>query len=67
MARYRKGGFIFECWISDHPPKHFHIFNNKGKFIGRFDIESMKPIGNWLVSKKMIKLIQEVIKEENLL
>jgi len=67
MARYKRGGFIFDCWKGDHPPKHFHIFNSKGEFLGRYDIENMKPIGNWIPSNRLIKFIKEIVKEKELL
>jgi len=66
MSRYKRGGFIFDYWKSDHPPKRFHVFDSKGKFLGRFDIENMKPIGNWSPLRRVIKFIKQIVKEKEL-
>ena len=66
MARYKRGGYIFDCWIGDHTPRHFHVFDSKGNFLGRFDFENMKPIGNWKPPRKIIKYIKALVQEEGL-
>ena len=67
MARFRSGGYIFECWVGDHLPRHFHVYDDKGRFMGRYNIEKMEPIGDWTVSPKVKKIIENIVIKESLI
>ena len=33
MGKVRRGGYVFQWWIGDHPPRHVHVFD--GNFFDR--------------------------------
>ncbi len=47
MGKVRRGGYIFEWWIGDHPPRHLHISDSNGNLLGRVAIETMEPLDDW--------------------
>lgn len=59
-------GYIVEWFISDHVPLHVHVYDGKGKFIGRLDVAEMRGLEGWMPDRKLIKLIQELQDEGRL-
>src|SRR4051812_32427997 len=35
MGRIRRGGYVFEWWIGDQPPRHIHVSDADGRLPGR--------------------------------
>jgi hypothetical protein len=35
MGKVHRGGYVFEWWIGDHPPRHVHVSDSNGKLLGR--------------------------------
>jgi hypothetical protein len=66
MGRIRRGGYIFEWWAGDHPPRHVHVSDSNGKFIGRIAVDKLEPIEDWKPPKKVIELIRQLIVEDRL-
>ena len=66
MGRVRRYGYFLEWYIGDHVPRHVHVYNNKGKLLGRLDIDVMVGLENWTPDKKLIKLIEELRNEGRL-
>ena len=33
MGKVRRGGYVFEWWIGDHPPRHIHVSDSNGKLL----------------------------------
>jgi hypothetical protein len=66
MGRVRRNGYIFEWWTGDHPPRHIHVSDGGGKFLGRIAIDSMKPLDAWHPARKVRETIQELILEGRL-
>jgi len=66
MGRIRRGGYIIEWFIGDHVPQHVHIYDSKGRFIGRLDIKEMKGIENWKPDKKLVRVIKSLKREGRL-
>ncbi len=54
MSRKRRGGYIFETWIGDHPPRHIYVYDKNGNFLGRIILETLTPLGHWKPSPKTI-------------
>jgi len=42
MGRARRKGFIITWWLGDHDPPHVHVRTQKGKRLGRINLETMK-------------------------
>jgi hypothetical protein len=53
-------------FIGDHSPRHVHVYDSKGRFIGRLDIQAMRGIEGWKPSRKLIKVIEELRSEGRL-
>ena len=52
MGKVRRGGYLFLWWAGDHQPPHVHVFDGKGKLLGRVAIATKAPLDDWLPTKK---------------
>lgn len=43
MSKIRRGGLIFVTWISDHAPRHVHVYQD-GTLIVKWDLEHHVPM-----------------------
>jgi hypothetical protein len=66
MGRIRRGGYVFEWWIGDHPPRHIHISDSDGKMLGRVRLDTKESLEGWRPPRKVIELIEELEKEGRL-
>jgi len=66
MARVRRYGYIVEWFLSDHNPRHIHVYDAKGRFFGRLNIDRMLGLEDWTPDKKLVKLVQELRREGRL-
>jgi hypothetical protein len=60
MGRVRCGGFIFEWWLGDHPPRHVHVSDRDGNLLGRIALETMEPLDDWKPPRKALEIIREL-------
>ena len=61
MARHKRGGYIFQTWVGDHPPRHVHVYQD-GKMVLKFDLKNGLVMSG-KVSKRLIRYIQELSDE----
>jgi hypothetical protein len=66
MGKVRRDGYILEWFIGDHVPQHIHVYNSKGKLIGRLDVDRLVGIEGWTPDRKLIKLIADLKNEGRL-
>jgi hypothetical protein len=66
MGRIRRGGYYFEWWIGDHPPRHVHVSDGRGRFLGRIAVETMKPLDDWKPPQKVVDIIRQLMEENRL-
>jgi hypothetical protein len=66
MGRIRRKGYVIEWFIGDHVPRHVHIYNSKGRFLGRLDIQTMKGIEDWKSDRKLVTVIKSLKQESRL-
>jgi hypothetical protein len=67
MGRVRRGGYVFEWWIGDHDPRHVHVSDQHGEFLGRVNLATFAPLEDgWTPPRKVIKLIQDLQREGRL-
>jgi len=59
MVQRRVRGFIFVSYVADHPPLHIHIRDEKGREIGRFDIEHQRPMDDFRLSVRLRRALKE--------
>ena len=47
MGRVRRSGYIIEWFIGDHAPRHVHVYDSKGLFLGRLNLETFAGLEDW--------------------
>ena len=66
MGRKRKGRYIVEWWIGDHGPRHVHVFDSSGEFMGRIILETMTPMDAWNPPRDLIAILHEMVRKGEL-
>jgi hypothetical protein len=66
MGKVCRGGYVFEWWIGDHNPRHIHVSKTDGRILGRVILETMEPMDTWNPPKKVLMLIEDLVKEGRL-
>lgn len=66
MGKVRRGGYVLEWFIGDHQPRHVHVYDAKGRHLGRLDIDRLAGVENWTPDRKLVKLIQDLKSEGRL-
>lgn len=61
MGRIKRGGYIFEFWVGDHPPRHVHVFKD-GKFICKIRTKDM-TLMEGTADRKIMNTLKILIKE----
>jgi len=62
MGRIRRGGYIFEFWIGDHPPRHVHVLKDR-KLIARVELDEKLTLMDGKVSQRVCKILRTIMKE----
>ena len=66
MGKVRRHGYVLEWFIADHAPRHVHVYDNKGRHLGRLDVNRMAGVEGWTPDRKLIKFIRELQDEGRL-
>lgn len=66
MGRVRRHGYYLEWFIGDHVPRHIHVYDRKGRLIGRLNLDRMMGVEGWIPEKNLIKLVGELQREGRL-
>lgn len=66
MGRIRRSGYVVEWFIGDHVPRHVHVYDSKGRFLGRLDLEALVGLEDWSPSDKLVLLIKDLKAEGKL-
>ena len=66
MGRIRRSGYVVEWFIGDHDPRHAHVYDSKGRFLGRLDLEALVGLEDWSPSDKLVLLIKDLKAEGKL-
>ena len=64
MGKIRRGGYVFVSWISDHRPRHVHVYRD-GRFILKWDLEN-KQVMKGQATTRVIDLIRRLRDEGRL-
>lgn len=59
MGRRRVRGFEFRWYVNDHPPPHVHIFDEKGREMGRFDLVHRRPMDDFALTAKLRRALEQ--------
>ena len=66
MGRIRRSGYVVEWFIGDHDPCHIYVYDSKGRFLGRLDLEALVGLEDWSPSDKLVLLIKDLKAEGKL-
>lgn len=66
MGRVRRSGYIIEWFLGDHAPRHVHVYDSKGRFLGRLNLEALAGLEDWSPSDTLVGLINELRAEGKL-
>lgn len=62
MGRIRRGGFIFEFWVGDHPPRHVHVLKD-GRLLARVELDEQLTLMEGRISQKIRRILKALVKE----
>lgn len=65
MGRIRRGGYIFDFWVGDHPPRHVHVLKDR-RLIAKVELDEKLTVMEGKVSQRMRKLLRSLRKEGRL-
>lgn len=65
MGRSRRGGYIFEFWVGDHPPRHVHVLKDR-KLIAKVEIDEELTLMEGKINRKVRKILRMLIKKGEL-
>lgn len=62
MGRVKRGGYIFDFWVGDHPPRHVHIYKD-GRLIARVELNYALTVMEGKVSRRLREILKVLIRE----
>lgn len=62
MGRVRRGGYIFEFWVGDHPPRHVHILKDR-KLIARVELDEQLTVMEGRIDRRIREMLKRPVKE----
>ena len=65
MGRIRRGGYIFDFWIGDHPPRHVHVLKNR-KLIAKVELDEHLTVMEGKINRRIRQIIRTLQKEGKL-
>jgi len=63
VGRVRRCGYVVEWFLGDHVPRHVHVYDRSGHFLGRLDVDRSIGVEDWTPSRKLMKRIAELREE----
>jgi hypothetical protein len=60
MGRVRRGGYIFEFWVGDHPPRHVHVLKDR-KLIARVELDENLTLIEGQINRRIRKILKELM------
>ena len=62
VGRIRRGGYIFEFWIGDHPPRHVHVLKD-GRLIAKVELDEELTVMEGKLSRRVREILKQLMKE----
>jgi hypothetical protein len=66
MGRIRRGGYIFEFWVGDHPPRHVHVLKDR-KLIAKVELDEQLSVMEGEIDRRIREILKELVKEGRIL
>lgn len=64
MGKIRRGGYVFVSWISDHLPRHVHVYR-EGRLVVKWDLEKDRAMSGQATTR-VVDLIRRLRAEGRL-
>ena len=61
MGRERRGGYIFDTQVADHPPRHVHVYKD-GHLVVKCNLDDWLPM-KVKENARILKHLKELIAE----
>lgn len=61
-GRIKRGGYIFQFWLGDHPPRHVHVYRD-GRFIAKVECDENFTVMWRKVNRRLLDLLKELRSE----
>lgn len=58
MPKIRRGGYVFFRWMSDHPPRHVHVYR-EGRLVVKWDLENGRVMKG-RAARRLRELIEQL-------
>lgn len=65
MGRIRRGGYIFDFWVGDHPPRHVHVLRS-GRLLAKVELDEHLTVMMGKVSRRIRRMIRVLQQEGKL-
>lgn len=62
MGRVRRGGYIFDFWVGDHPPRHVHVLKDR-KLMAKVELDDDLTVMEGKITRQIRKIIKSLVKE----
>ena len=66
VGRKRTGKYIIEWWVGDHSPRHVHVFDSSGEFMGRVILETMRGMQAWSPPRDLVRILRDMLEKGEL-
>jgi hypothetical protein len=60
VGRIRRGGYIFEFWVGDHPPRH--VLRDR-KLIAKVELDEQLTVMEGKIDRRIREILQELRKK----
>jgi hypothetical protein len=62
LGRVRRGGYIFEFWVGDHPPRHVHVLKDR-KLLAKVELDGNLSVMEGKIDRRIREILKELVKE----
>lgn len=62
MGRVKRGGYIFETWIGDHPPRHVHVIKDR-TLVARIELDDNLTVMDGMKNRRIHRILKKIMKD----
>lgn len=62
MGRVRRGGYIFDFWVGDHPPRHVHVLKDR-RLVAKVELDEHLTLMEGKINRRIRKILMKLVKE----
>ncbi len=65
MGRIRRGGYIFDFWIGEHPPRHVHVLKDH-RLVAKVELDENFTVMEGKIDRRIRTILIALRKEGQL-